>query len=286
MPNWCCNHVEFASEEDCARTRKLMDRSDVTGEAFDFNAVLPMPAPLEVPAPADEYAIWWYLTDHGAAGGPVLGTVERYIPKAAIELPSEMSDRARERAESWKPFKGAGARCDIEDYFELGRRYVENIDRFGDPTWYDWRCSHWGTKWEPADVTWGKTDVGFDTAWGPVPKVMKAMTEALGIRVYYEFAEEQFDVITGEHVYSSGVLTEWSEPECGSFGAFAIASRVLDPGQESHRWSEEDASIVTVYDDAGGGPERLGACPIADTASAMEAGFLEGHRKARSGAAG
>jgi hypothetical protein len=50
-----------------------------------------------------------------------------------------------------------------------------NIERYGAPTWYEWRCEHWGTKWNAygakvTDIGDGSLRVQFDTAWSlPFP---------------------------------------------------------------------------------------------------------------------
>ena len=54
----------------------------------------------------------------------------------------------------------------------------------GDDGWYDWRVSHWGTKWdidpysaEDAVVKDGKLEFGFDSAWAPPLNIYEKMIE-------------------------------------------------------------------------------------------------------------
>ena len=47
--------------------------------------------------------------------------------------------------------------------------------------WYDWRCEHWGVKWEPSEVDI-EYDIGsiyfrFDTPWGPPIKLLETVIE-------------------------------------------------------------------------------------------------------------
>ena len=50
-----------------------------------------------------------------------------------------------------------------------------NIEKYGAPTWYEWRIEHWGTKWNACDAELTETGDGslhikFDTAWSfPFP---------------------------------------------------------------------------------------------------------------------
>lgn len=61
----------------------------------------------------------------------------------------------------------------IEDY---GRRLYELKEKYGFDNWYDWRCAHWGTKWNASETSYDEENhtVRFDTAWSiPYPIIAK-----------------------------------------------------------------------------------------------------------------
>jgi hypothetical protein len=53
--------------------------------------------------------------------------------------------------------------------------WAANIEKYGAPNWYEWRCQHWGTKWNACDAEVtdngdGSLHVQFNTAWSfPFP---------------------------------------------------------------------------------------------------------------------
>lgn len=60
-----------------------------------------------------------------------------------------------------------GSKCGLFNFVrpEPGNADDNNYD------WFDWRNSHWGTKWDIDDTTWNNSgssiQMNFDTAWGP-----------------------------------------------------------------------------------------------------------------------
>lgn len=48
------------------------------------------------------------------------------------------------------------------------RAITYTIAHSGYMNWYDWRCDHWGIKWNACDTYIGNCEIAFDTAWNPV----------------------------------------------------------------------------------------------------------------------
>lgn len=50
------------------------------------------------------------------------------------------------------------------------------------PGWYQWRCEHWGTKWNAynqdlIDISYGCIELKFDTAWAPPIPIIDKLRE-------------------------------------------------------------------------------------------------------------
>jgi hypothetical protein len=69
-------------------------------------------------------------------------------------------------------------------YEAMANRYKDNLEKFGHPTWYEWACANWGTKWDVYDVELtgdcsesGSLNYSFQTAWSPPIPVIQAMSK-------------------------------------------------------------------------------------------------------------
>lgn len=76
----------------------------------------------------------------------------------------------------------------------LEERQAENVVKYGYPTWYEFNCDNWGTKWDTchADVisiTEGELVLLFDTAWSPPIPIFEHLHEK-GFEVIAYWYEE------------------------------------------------------------------------------------------------
>jgi hypothetical protein len=155
MPNWCYTDFNvFSPSEDITRFREAVCGSDDSGEtSFDFNRLIPMPSELR-----------GTIADFGTAYDVYYGDAEpmlRYpwVKNLGIETVEKLREhfdadpKHRATADQWK----------------------SNIEKYGAPTWYEWSCKYWGTKWNACDAEVtdngdGSLHVQFDTAWSfPFP---------------------------------------------------------------------------------------------------------------------
>jgi hypothetical protein len=155
MPNWCYTAFTVTGpDEDIARFREAVRGSDDSGETpFDFDRVIPMPSELlETTA------------DFGTAYEVYYGDAERILERP------------------WVKKIGIGTVEQLQEHFDAdpkhratAEQYKANTEKYGVPTWYEWRCAHWGTKWNACDAEVtdngdGSLNVRFDTAWSfPFP---------------------------------------------------------------------------------------------------------------------
>lgn len=91
----------------------------------------------------------------------------------------------------------AWAEKNAPEMLTLGRQLIENVDKYGYPTWYEWSIANWGTKWDTYDVVWrsmktssGKVRVDFNTAWSPPLPAIKALCEKMGVSAVIGYVDE------------------------------------------------------------------------------------------------
>ena len=150
MPNWIYNTITFiGSDSEIAQIKDYV-KSETSD--FDFNKIIPMPEELNV----EDGSLGWWGMDY------LLYSKSSFPPKEAklsIERFEKLDDAKKEKA------------------LDLGRKYLENIIKFGYRTWYDWRYDHWGTKWDVCDPEFlggseNEIYYSFYTAWAPPAKAL------------------------------------------------------------------------------------------------------------------
>lgn len=136
---------------------------------FDFNRIVPMPDPLNIVEGAiSDDAIVVYLTDSGTA---LFTDDKASLAKAAgVISPGQIYSQIKPSA----PLNGEA----LSELFALGQRLVENFQKYGARSWYDWCRREWGTKWNACETTVEDDDtVIFDTAWEPPLPVLAKLSE-------------------------------------------------------------------------------------------------------------
>jgi hypothetical protein len=107
-------------------------------------------------------------------------------------------------------------------------------DKYGSPSWYDWRVTHWGTKWdvrgfEVFEVEGDTIQLQFDTAWSPPLGVFEALKEQ-GFTINAEYIDE-----------GMGFVGDWRDGDDQCF-----SEREQLPDRLSHLWREydEDGELI------------------------------------------
>jgi hypothetical protein len=150
MPNWTendlyikCNTPERAREVKAAIQGEKRD--------FDFNRIIRMPESIA-------------NTESGSRNAD---DIAAYCKNAGIALaPRECGFLVDPREVD--PSRGNP---------EVGKVLYENIQKYGFPTWYEWACRNWGTKWNAAESSLDcpcpcVVHVRFSTAWcAPLPVI-------------------------------------------------------------------------------------------------------------------
>jgi Ferredoxin-like domain in Api92-like protein len=162
MPNWCYTDFTVSGPtEDITRFREAVrGTKDGVETPFDFNRLIPMPSELLETIANSGIA---YDVYYGDAEPMLVYPWVKNLGIGTVEQLREHFDadpQRRATADAWKT----------------------NIEKYGAPTWYEWRCEHWDTKWnacdgEVTDIGDGSLHVQFDTAWSfPFPILETAVS--------------------------------------------------------------------------------------------------------------
>lgn len=211
MPNHITNVIEFRCDDD--RFREIAEflrgsRTDEPLGTVDFNVLIPMPEALQI--------------ESGSVGNTGLSAYRSFI-NAAEGLEPEAVKELEEKCK---------AELNDEEAWDLGKKYYENIQEHGCPTWYEWARENWGTKWnaydcEPADFN--RHWLSFLTAWCGVPDILKKISEKFPeVYIDYAWVDEDIGSNVGRIEYEGGFETDWYYPESGSREAYELAAEILE----------------------------------------------------------
>lgn len=169
MPNHVKNELYF----ECGNNERISElMNTIKGEdtLFDFNKVIPMPKELDI----------------------------------------ESSSRGDNGLDAYKDYINYGIKPNVDEYdLALGKKYFENIVKFGHKTWYGWRKEHWGTKWNAYDVADLNNGVSFLTAWNAPFQVISKISEMFpDVRITHLFADEDIGWNCGRYFFVNGEPVE------------------------------------------------------------------------------
>ncbi len=158
MPNHIINNVRITGNDLGKFTKKYQEVFE-SGEFF--NTIIPMPV--------------------------ALNSSRRDCPRE--DLPNLCEDPSHEDDHSYL-LDGEPPKSKSHWDIWMGyRRECEQVH--GAKDWYDWRCAHWGTKWDAYDSCgeWGVTsvDLVFSTAWSHSLPIIQALAK--------EFPSLNFNVV-------------------------------------------------------------------------------------------
>ena len=208
MPNHVDNHLIIT-----AAPAVLDDVRAFFKDGFDFNKLIPMPPELDIPdGSSGEIGYQVLYGDWQAVAG------YKWTPEAS----------SREELIAWfeqeKP-----------EVLMLGRQYRENEHRHGARTWYDWRITHWGTKWNAYEFQLVNEETPFEVAFMSAWDAPHPVIEAFSTR---------FPEATVRHVYvDEGALV--SEVRCyerGELVSLVGTGGVLDFARCLARRERDQAS--------------------------------------------
>ena len=200
MPNHVVNIVSFQGDD--AQIQKML--SEVQNDEFgpgsiSFQKLIPMPPELDIESGS--------RTNQGLKA--YMDFSCQYF--TAMGLEKLTLDNVPEGPE--KAYLQAHPDLDRETFL-LGKKASDNIDKYGAPTWYDWRIDHWGTKWDAYGYDEGKDyskakELRFLTAWSAPHPILQRLSEQYpALEITHQWADEDIGFNCGIAVYRAGEQTE------------------------------------------------------------------------------
>lgn len=180
MPNWVATVCEFTGEDkDIKAVLKEIEGDE---SKFDFGKLIPMPASLEIESSTKSSLAYTY-----------------YCVKKFNRLPESRHSHYNDISEVIERVE-KDIKVSSQEMLEMGKTLYENIQKYGAPTWYDWCCSNWGTKWNACNAEVCDNTLYFSTAWSFAEPVMAKLAELCAkhnVGFEGEWADEDMGSNTG-----------------------------------------------------------------------------------------
>ena len=190
MPNWVSNIVKC-------------DNSDALYQLRDFNLIVP-----EHPSIA-------LFTDCASQRAAQLFQQGKSWQEAAAD-PEFVAHLAREQKDIPVKHRLTPTRA--------ARRYRLHFKLHGFVDWYDWRCEHWGSKWNVYHYRHQGGEVWFETALMHPWPVLEALSRQFPAEVFsVSYADEDIGSNAGAYDMKGGKLLAGGEFVDGSREAYEMA---------------------------------------------------------------
>lgn len=189
-------------DEVVARLFDFIKGENEKGEdlLIDFNKIIPMPAELmvEESTRSQEAEAYVFVHEHHLPDPRVVGYYKYPYADQAMKDPEE-----------------------FKKYLSLGHQLVSNREKYGHPTWYDWRRNKWGSKWNADDcIKIDENTIQFITPWNGVPKVIQALADKFPeVIITYQYADDVYNC--GSFFHAKGTTND-NSPEPWSVEAFDL----------------------------------------------------------------
>lgn len=179
-------------------------------KCFDFNKMIPMPESLEIESGSmEDICIMYYLTKRCTI--PV-----RCIGEENLKLARKLVSNMFTKSDEWlrTVFESAmeeayrSPESKRDEMYQNGQTYIDNYEKYGCTTWYDWRYKYWGTKWNAYDNDQkGEDAIIFETAWSnPEPVMLKLSEMYPEATIEHWWADEDIGSNDGYRVYRGGEI--------------------------------------------------------------------------------
>lgn len=226
MPNWVQNNITFSGDD--AEIKKMLEaiKADEIGfGSIDFNKIISMPESL--------------IIESGSRSNKGIEMVKNYLEN----MPEELKSKEGTYEEFLEDLRNHSADISDEEEkktWDIGVTAVDNLHKYGAPTWYEWCCKNWGTKWnafECTEVNENVKSISFQTAWSTPFPIMKKLSERFpDIEIRTEFADEDIGQNCGMYTFKDGeIISEWNPAdEKSNKDALEFAAKVWDTELDSY----------------------------------------------------
>lgn len=213
MSNYITNRVDLKGSKE--NIRDLIRSLESDESEIDFNKIIPMPESLNIESGTkEEQAIAVYNYKEKGDDKKL---------KQMLSYPWVVDEKIKTCEELCNYFLRR-----TPNLIELGKTYVENLEKYGATTWYDWCCDNWGTKWNACEPWTDVNAFGFQTAWSNVSNLMVIVSERFpDIEMNYAWADEDFGYNVGRMTIKNGKIIKRYIPTGGSDEAYELATDIL-----------------------------------------------------------
>ena len=252
MPNWTTNVITFEGDEkEISSLKEFIHFKDEKEESFfDFGKVIPMPESLNMTSGGPEdTSIRVYMSSinpmtdipYEKVASQEFGVLLEKVKKATYFFEPKNYFLPLEEAKKTIPSNNT-----LEEYQELGKKYIENLLQYGATSWYGWCNKNWGTKWNASNTRYtDEITLLFYTAWcAPLPVVKKLSEMYPEITIHHSFADEDFGSGVGEVDFKGGEVVAEEIPEPFSSEAIEMAAEVLETTPEEYGYRLVDGKYV------------------------------------------
>lgn len=184
MPNYVKNVVTI---EGSVKRRTELGRLLKSGDnVFDFENIIPTPKSLlnvdATTASAIAQRIAKYKYEHAEDKTAVLDEIVE-VPDLCFPVHATVSYLINQLKED-----------EMYNALDISQvpQYLENIEKYGYPHWYDWRVLNWGTKWNSCDADGDVLDgYEFDTAYSMPELIYRKISKMFPtLKIHVKYADE------------------------------------------------------------------------------------------------
>jgi|GEM_PF-2814813 len=225
----------------CRITMKGLGDLDVFVDgALDFEKIKPMPRDLDDSLiRTDAYeAMLYYYTERLSKPDAVLTDAAKEALATTREGRIQSSTAILGDIAYLRRWTAGASDKERTELYDAGRRCARNIEKYGAPTWYEWRIKNWGTKWNAVDGELETPSTAtFQTAWRPPLPIAEALSKMR------PDAELELIAYTDDDVYAAYHRDADGEPgyehkftfkngECVGYEKQRLALTDAEPGAE------------------------------------------------------